>query len=111
MFENRSTQKDVRMWFTKNGYRGDAITFKYLELYAIKPPGWEQIFTFEVNLQDRVGTMSPIYGVAFDDERIPKISDKFKVAICFDQDSHKKNLDEWSGGFIVQKALKGQTVR
>ena len=95
------------MWFTKNGYRGDAITFKYLELYAIKPPGWEQIFTFEVNLQDRVGTMSPIYGVAFDDERIPKISDKFKVAICFDQDSHKKNLDEWSGGFIVQKALKG----
>ena len=47
MFENRSTQKDVRMWFTKNGYRGDAITFKYLELYAIKPPGWEQIFTFE----------------------------------------------------------------
>jgi hypothetical protein len=106
MFENRSTQKDVRMWFTKNGYRGDAITFKYLELYAIKPPGWEQIFTFEVNLQDRVGSMSPIYGVAFDDERIPKISDKFKVAICFDQDTHKKKLDEWSGGFIVQKALR-----
>ena len=106
MFQNRSTQKDVRMWFTENGYRGETLTFKYLELYAIKPPGWEQIFTFEVNLQDCNGTMNHIFGVAFDDERISKVSEKFKVAICFDQDSHKKKLDEWSGGFIVQKALK-----
>ena len=107
MFQNRSTQKDVRVWFTENGYRGDALAFKYLELYAIKPPGWEQIFTFEVTLQDHDGNVNCIYGVAFDDERISKISEKFKVAICFDQDSHKKKLDEWSGGFIVQKALKG----
>ena len=106
MFQNRSTQKDVRMWFTENGYRGEALTFKYLELYAIKPPGWEQIFTFEVNLQDCNGIMNHIFGVVFDDERISKVSEKFKVAICFDQDSHKKKLDEWSGGFIVQKALK-----
>ncbi|MDA7889338.1 hypothetical protein N9A79_02060 [Pirellulales bacterium] len=106
MLQNRSTQKDVRMWFTENGYRGEALTFKYLELYAIKPPGWEQIFTFEVNFQDCDGIMNRIYGVAFDDERISKVSEKFKVAICFDQDSHKKKLDEWSGGFIVQKALK-----
>ena len=106
MLQNRSTQKDVRMWFTENGYRGEALTFKYLELYAIKPPGWEQIFTFEVNLQDCDGIMNRIYGVAFDDERISKVSEKFKVDICFDQDSHKKKLDEWSGGFIVQKALK-----
>jgi hypothetical protein len=106
MFQNRSTQKDVRMWFTENGYRGEALTFKYLELYAIKPPGWEQIFTFEVNFQDCDGIMNRIYGVAFDDERISKVSEKFKVDICFDQDSHKKKLDEWSGGFIVQKALK-----
>lgn len=104
MLQNRSTQKDVRMWFTENGYRGEALTFKCLELYAIKPPGWEQIFTFEVNLQDCDGIMNRIYGVAFDDERISKVSEKFKVAICFDQDSHKKKLDEWSGGFIVQKA-------
>ena len=106
MLQNRSTQKDVRMWFTENGYRGEALTFKYLELYAIKPPGWEQIFTFEVNFQDCDGIMNRIYGVAFDDERISKVSEKFKVDICFDQDSHKKKLDEWSGGFIVQKALK-----
>ena len=106
MFQNRSTQKDVRMWFTENGYRGETLTFKYLELYAIKPPGWEQIFTFEVNLQDCNGIMNHILGVVFDDERISKVSEKFKVAICFDQDSHKKKLDEWSGGFIVQKALK-----
>ena len=41
MFQNRSTQKDVRDWFNENGLKGDSLTFDYLELYALKPPGWQ----------------------------------------------------------------------
>jgi hypothetical protein len=106
MFQNKTTQKDVRTWFSENGYRGEAISFRYLELYAIKPPGWEQIFTFEVDAQEVNKEVRRVYGVVFDDERIAKAAEKFRVAICFDRDEHQKKLDEWSVGFIAQKSVK-----
>ena len=81
---------------------------QYLERYAIKPPGWEQIFTFEVDAQEVDKKVRHVYGVVFDDERITKAAEKFKVAICFDRDEHQKKLDEWSVGFIVQKSVKNR---
>ena len=108
MFQNKTTQKDVRTWFSENGYRGEAISFQYLELYAIKPPGWEQIFTFEVDAQEVNKEVRRVYGVVFDDERITKAAEKFRVAICFDRDEHQIKLDEWSVGFIVQKSVKNR---
>ena len=106
MFQNKTTQKDVRTWFSENGYRGEALSFQYLELYAIKPPGWEQIYTFEVDVQKVDEERKRVYGVVFDDERLTKATEKFKVAICFDREEHQNKLDEWSIGFIAQKPAK-----
>ena len=108
MFQNKTTQKDVRTWFSENGYRGGSLSFQYLDLYAIKPPGWEQIYTFEVDVQKVDEERKRVYGVVFDDERITEVSEKFKVAICFDRDEHQKQLDEWSIGFIAQKPVRNR---
>ena len=106
MFQNKTTQKDVRTWFSENGYRGEALSFQYLELYAIKPPGWEQIYAFEVDVQKSDEKRKHVYGVVFDDERLTKATEKFRVDISVDKDAHKKKLEEWSIGFIVQKSIK-----
>ena len=106
MFQNKTTQKDVRTWFSANGYHGEALSFQYLELYAIKPPGWEQIYTFEVDVQKADEKRKRVYGVVFDDERLTKVTEKFRVDISLDKDAHQKKLEEWSIGFIVQKSIK-----
>ena len=106
MFQNKTTQKDVRTWFSENGYRGEALSFQYLELYAIKPPGWEQIYTFEVDVQKIDEERKHVYGVVFDDERLTKATEKFRVDISLDKVAHQKKLDEWSIGFIAQKPAK-----
>ena len=106
MFQNKRTQKDVRTWFSENGYRGGSLTFQYLELYAIKPPGWEQIYTFEVDVQKIDEERKHVYGVVFDDESLTKAIEKFRVDISLDKVAHQKKLDEWSIGFIAQKPAK-----
>ena len=108
MFQNRSTQKDVRDWFNENGLKGDSLTFDYLELYALKPPGWEQIFTFEVDCFDSNGNKKHLYGLVSEDERALNIADKIEVEIYMDKDLHQKTLEEWSDGFIKRKNVKGR---
>ena len=69
---NRVTEKDIRDWLETQGYRGDSARFTEIELHAIAPPGWRQLFRFSGNVANGEGERRPMFGVVEDDERYGK---------------------------------------
>jgi hypothetical protein len=50
---NRVTEKDLRVWLDHEGWFGRSAKIDSLELYAIKRPGWEQVFRFEIEAKKK----------------------------------------------------------
>ncbi|MBD3673474.1 MAG: hypothetical protein HUJ26_08100 [Planctomycetaceae bacterium] len=69
MFKNRSTEKDLRDWFSKQGWDGESGRFEELELIAIQRPGWLQVFRFSGTMLDPNDHKQRICGYCRDDER------------------------------------------
>ena len=76
MIGNRVTEKDLRDWLTEQGFAGQFAKLNELELHAIEPPGWVQVFRFCVDMRSR-GKEEPrpletYWGIILDDERKSK---------------------------------------
>ena len=99
LIRNKSAEKDVRDWLSKNEYIGESAKFTELELHAIQRPGWLQVFRFEISVQTSERRTIQLFGAMRSDERFgrPKIVVYESLA---ERDAH---LAEWSEGLITQR--------
>lgn len=106
--KNRVTEKDLRDWLNENGYVGQFAKIEELELFAIKPPGWRQVFQFSVEVRRREdsteGADRPwmtYHGVIVDDERNDR-GNQTQVFIFEGESQRQAKLEEVSDGMIQQ---------
>ena len=125
-FKNRVTEKDIRLWLDDNGFVGRTAKIEDLELYAIKRPGWAQVFDFKISCQiqervlepwrdeDEEDTLSPRWidrlGVVFDDERNRSPKLKTQIWIFEDPDEQQIKLDLLSDDMIVRNSKSDPTI-
>ena len=125
---NRVTEKDVRLWLDEQGWAGRAAKIEQLDLYAIKSPGWVQIFRFIVSVKPAIkpeedeeeeyltdpqpseggsesSTPQTFFGAVRDDER--QKGSQTKIWMYDDQDAQTEKLSELSEGLI--KLRNGET--
>lgn len=124
---NRVTEKDLRQWLTAQGWAGRSAKIDHLDLHAIQPPGWIQVFRFKVdvvpaykpemdendhapqqadnNKAPAPQTAQTFYGAVRDDER--QKSSPTKIWVFNDQQEQSEKLTELSEGLITLR--NGQT--
>ena len=99
LIRNRSTEKDIRDWLSKNGYVGNSTRFVEVELHAIKRPGWLQVFRFEAACVTEAGDKSQLFGALRSDERYGKP----QIVVDEDVSVRDEQLVIWSDGLITHK--------
>ena len=106
LIRNRVTERDIRDWLQKNGYDGGSAILDSVELYAIKRPGWQQLFRFSGSVRrqtpdsDDLTERLPVWGVALDDERKPTGS-QMEVILCDCEEAQLERLSELSAGMLT----------
>ena len=121
---NRVTEKDLRQWLTAQGWSGRSAKIDHLDLHAIQPPGWIQVFRFKVAVvpaykeephendhapqhanDNKASTAQTFYGAVRDDER--QKSSPTTIWVFNDQQEQSEKLSELSEGLITLR--NGQT--
>ena len=111
---NRVTEKDLRQWLTAQGWAGRSAKIDHLDLHAIQPPGWIQVFRFKVDVvpahqtethenddtpQQTARTAQTFYGAVRDDER--QKTSPTTIWVFYDQQEQSEKLSELSEGLIT----------
>lgn len=123
---NRVTEKDVRQWLDAQGWAGRSAKIDHLELHAIQPPGWVQVFRFQVEVVPafkpdahendhepeqptalQPSTTRTFFGAVRDDER--RKGSPTKIWIFDDQEEQTQKLAKLSEGLITLR--NGQTTQ
>ena len=99
MFQNRTTERDLRDWLSGHGYYGSSTQFDEIELHAIQRPGWLQVFRFSVSAKTEQDQWHELFGVVRDDERYRRLD----VEIFQLEADRDEILTEWSTGLIVRR--------
>ena len=124
---NRVTEKDLRQWLDAQGWAGRSAKIDHLDLHAIQPPGWIQVFRFKVDVvpshktetheNDHASqhandnkastpqtflTAQTFYGAIRDDER--QKSSPTKIWVFNDQQEQSEKLSELSEGLITLRS-------
>lgn len=99
---NKSTEKDIRDWLSKNGFLGKSAEFSEIELHAIKRPGWLQVFRFEVRVKNDQQECQQLFGAVRCDERYGRPDVIVSRELC----ERDAQLTEWSQGLITQPRRK-----
>ncbi len=94
--KNRTTEKDIRAWLNANGFDRQAAQVTDVELYAVKRPGWLQIFSFRVRMET-----GEQFGVVRDDERL-RGKEKTQIELFANEASQAAKLAELSEDLIVR---------
>ncbi|MCH2177773.1 MAG: hypothetical protein MK106_03125 [Mariniblastus sp.] len=103
MIGNRVTEKDIRLWLQANGFSGQSAHFEELELYAIRRPGWLQIYRFKASVTRLAGLnneRTEIFGVVRDDETKIHSKNRLKIMVFEDANQCNNQLTQWSQGLI-----------
>lgn len=110
MIGNRVTEKDLRDWLTGQGYAGKLAKVNELELHAIQPPGWLQVFRFSVDVRtaksDSSGQTRPwttFWGIIVDDER-KRGSEKTVIQMFSKQQDQLRSLSDLPEELIQTKS-------
>ena len=95
----RVTEKEILDWMAANGYVTSAAKLTSLQLYALKRPGWVQVFRFQVEARNPGGQPQRLFGALRSDERYgePEIR-VFPTTVERDN-----QLRQWSEGMIVRR--------
>lgn len=99
MFGNKSAEKDIREYLSKNGYFGNSARFSELEIHAIGRPGWLQVFRFGVEAKSLDDRWVSLFGAMKDDERFQ--ANEIKVYENCNRRNHQ--LSVWSEGLMKPK--------
>ncbi len=95
----RVTEKEILEWMAVNGYVTSAAKLSSVQLYALKRPGWVQVFRFQVEARDPGGQPRRLFGVLRSDERYGK-----PEILVFSTTVERDNqLRQWSKGLIVRR--------
>ena len=101
---NKVAEKEIRDWLSENGYFGGSAEFRELELHAIQPQGWLQIFRFGVRAKCVEGAWHELYGAMRDDQRYgPPV-----IGVYEDVDERNAQLTAWSERLISSQRPKGR---
>jgi hypothetical protein len=113
LIRNRVTEKDIRDWLQQNGYQNSSTVLDSVELFAIKRPGWLQLFSFsgKVRRQSPVGEKQPkvdVWGIALDDERKPA-GQQMEVYLFESEDEQANQLATMSEGMLTSNKSDDRT--
>jgi len=115
LIRNRVTERDIRDWLDANGYEGGSATLESVELYAIKRPGWQQLFRFTGKVRrqsdddDETLPKVAVWGVALEDERERK-GLQTQVVLCENLQQQQQQLDELSVDMLKAKGSEDRAV-
>ena len=102
LIRNRSAEKDIRDWLSKEGWCGRTAECAEVELHAIKRPGWLQIFRFEVRARNANDEWLQLFGAMRADERYGAPT----VMVDLDPEERDKQLADWSQNLITKRHAK-----
>lgn len=126
-YQCRATEHQIRGWLDAHDYGGKHARLQALDLYAVKPPGWLQVFRFTVDVpvtaaaaagqetaagsavvsnadfpgcKDSVDDTcwTRLYGVSRDDQRF-----RTEIAVFEDAEQRDRLLEQWSEGLSRRK--------
>lgn len=112
IFNNRVTEKDVRLWLDQNGFYGRSAQITDLELHAIERPGWRQIFRFTIKAKPKLdhgslgglgkqeGEKAIRHGIVLDDQRKRTADQQTQVFIFESIEERNRVLEERSAGML-----------
>jgi len=104
---NRSTEKDLRDWFSRQGWDGQSGRFEELELVAIQRPGWVQVYQFSGTMLDPDDQKQEIYGYCRDDER----RRQFEVVYGDSYSDLHANFKEWTSELVTKNKQDSHLVQ
>lgn len=107
MLKYRATEKDLRDWFTQQGWDGKSGRFEELKLIAIERPGWVQVFQFCGTIFDENNQKHNLCGYCRDDER----SQKFDVVYGESFTDLHTNFAEWTSGLVTKSRCNKHPVQ
>ncbi len=113
-FKNRVTEKDIRDWLNVHGFVGRTAKIHDLDLYAIKRPGWVQVFEFRTSFRIDASDDQEIeadsdswhvrFGVVLDDERNRTQELRTQIWMFDTQSQQQLKLDDVSQGMLTRNA-------
>jgi len=95
LIRNRTTERDIRVWLNENGHYGNSAKFLSVELFAIEPPGWKQVFEFHAQVRradSQPGEWTELWGVVVDDDR-RSTQDRTQISIFESPDQQRQQLE------------------
>lgn len=107
MLRNRCTEKDLRDWFSRQGWNGQSGRFDEVELVAIQRPGWLQVYRFSGTMLDPNDEKQIICGYCRDDERYGVFEVVYRDSF---QDLHAI-FAEWTSGLVKNEQTEKHPVQ
>mgnify|MGYP000152468585 CR=1 FL=1 len=99
LVRNRVTEKEILDELGKQGYHATANSLSQLELYALKRPGWVQVYRFQAQVKNAAGQSRLLFGALRSDERYGDPLIRFYG----DARERERQLASWSEGLIVRR--------
>jgi hypothetical protein len=102
LIRHHSIEREILRWLDRNGFRSASARFNEVELFAIKSPGWLQVFRFQVEVMAADGQQAILFGALRSDERFGAS----KICAFKDLRDRDRQLREWSDGLIVRRSAR-----
>lgn len=97
LIANRVTEKEIRDEISGLGFDGSGARITDLELVAIEPPGWKQVFRFSVRTFETDLGCAEHFGCVTDDERWSTT-----IELFLDEAERDKRISEIASDFRAQ---------
>lgn len=95
----RVTEKEILEWMQSQGYVTSAANLSEVQLYALKRPGWVQVFRFQIEARDRQDQRRRFFGALRSDERYGGP----EICVFATRPERDHQLQQWSAGLIVRR--------
>ena len=95
----RVTEKEILEWMQAQGYITSAAHLTEVQLYALKRPGWVQVFRFQIEARDQQAKMRRLFGALRADERYGEP----QICVFATRLERDHQLQQWSVGLIVRR--------
>ena len=117
LIRNRVTERDIRDWLQENGFEGGSAVLESVDLFAIKRPGWKQLFRFKGKIRrieldpdlDEVTPKQAVWGIALDDERQPR-GQRTLVELFESEEKQQERLDDLSSDMLKATSSEDRAI-
>ncbi len=100
--KNQSTEAEIKRWLATNQPNHVLTRIDDVELHAIQPPGWLQVYRFSAILVTDEGERQQLFGVIKSDDRLHEPI----IQVFESWDERETILGDWSSSMIVKRSSR-----